>query len=266
MVKEAVKFGVLVILVVTGLWLLSSGYHGVQYNSSPGTITTSVTMHSTLTTVASTAPSTTLVVPVPSEDDALLREQALSELDPVLCLSLSTESGVSECVTSVARKTGDAGVCDTVSGTPRDNCLYSMAVSSRNDSLCNSIGDSSSRNRCLAVVNKDLSYCSKILTVLERDWCIYRVTMQGREVSYCAKINTPSIRDDCYFFFLTERRMDANYCQKIVNDSVRDKCFLEHVKAGKMNPSLCWVLTDSVLKEECYSYAVNESSTQSCRA
>ncbi len=132
------------------------------------------------------------------------------------------------------------------------------------------------RDRCyksLAQQNSDLSYCSKIYQLPEKDACLYLFAGTGQEVCALMSVGSPS-RDQCFDLNArVQKKMDI--CDRIGNETLKAQC-IEAVAPP------CSLIDDDAKRELClaldgkdynlcrsdscfYGYALDKNAEAPCR-
>ena len=79
------------------------------------------------------------------------------------------------CISNVATKLNDPSLCSRITGTFHDICLSSIADAKADATVCEGIGDATSRDGCISTVaakKKDPSLCGKVTQDFMKQSCI----------------------------------------------------------------------------------------------
>src|SRR5690606_2945336 len=82
------------------------------------------------------------------------------------------------------------------SGFYRGSCTTTVAVNTRDVSLCDDLNGSNKYDclRDIAVKNRDVEYCA---TATDRDYCFRRMAIEHRDPALCRKIEDTKTRGEC---------------------------------------------------------------------
>ena len=121
----------------------------------------------------------------------------------------------------------------------------SIALGKKDASLCNSIECGDTQNYCLAVITKDVAYCSKM--IFGKENCLSFLVLQTKNSVVCNSLyGDDKIR--CLIIVSKNFSLCNNFSLADYKNSCLRNAFIE---TG--NKSFCEAITDLVFKEDCLS-------------
>ena len=83
---------------------------------------------------------------------------------------INDENELTECLKGVARSSRNPAICRGIADvSQRDTCYFAVALDTKDNETCEVIISEPSRYRCLAIINKDASFCEMIDTIKGKD-------------------------------------------------------------------------------------------------
>ena len=176
-----------------------------------------------------------------------------SKIVNFMCDGMGCEQ--SKCIMETVRKIGDKSACKGEyfrnKNYETDLCYYTLAVSNKDESLCESVslGGNPSSSFCYtktAQAKDDPSICRKI-TDMESDdnraRCYGYFVEKNKDPTFCTELNTQKEREECYFFLLYAGDITTQYCDthfSNVIDSLytKNQCF-QRAALSMKDESVC---------------------------
>jgi len=124
-------------------------------------------------------------------------------------------------------------------------------------SVCNKITKKEWKDNCLAVVKKDFTLCTGLLSDKYQDALCYRVVAVAKaDPSVCEKIEVN--KDSCYAE-VAKTKPDISLCNKVVAKSSKNRCYW-NVADAKQDSSFCQnIIDDQDLKNRCLATIGSDS-------
>lgn len=144
------------------------------------------------------------------------RDRVVTEVDSRIAECTASGKVVEECFvavsTDIAKSEGDAGVCRSLSGSERENCVTVVAVREADDKACRQLSGDEVR-RC-------------------RDRVFYERAMAERDVAFCEMINGDEVKAPCLQRFNTPsdallralEDFQPEYCETLTNAEEKKTC------------------------------------------
>jgi hypothetical protein len=179
-----------------------------------------------------------VVLFVRSRRSVAIDEQNLSRLETQLEQSLegcAQEPDPAACreekVRAAAAATGAASLCEELEGTPRDDCVWSVAQDQRDPEECLNISDEAVRQRCynslqvaMAAANDDMTACDKVIDEAWKEECRRNLSRPGSADECYALGRDESECADYAAVEAARSAQDPDLCQAVVSQVLRDDC------------------------------------------
>lgn len=109
--------------------------------------------------------------------------------------------------------------------------------------------------------------CSGIAEIGEKHSCYKELALIKKDIIFCSRISDEKlgnlIRDDCYLDFAKEYH-DLNSCPKITSKTKKDICY-KQIADGTKNPRICENILDTYNKDDCYKNVIsNTGNGEAC--
>ncbi len=133
------------------------------------------------------------------------------------CQSNSVAADRYSCLSTLALQTRNTSICGTLPGSNASNCYLNIAESSLNAHICNSVNNSAKRSSCIAYVATNTgSYaeCSGIQEPYLSD-CAFAAATKSDNASLCGSLSSPINSSECYSIAYTRTALAKNissYC------------------------------------------------------
>lgn len=130
-----------------------------------------------------------------------------------------------------ANATGEAVVCDVLTGDARDNCLWSVARERLNPEFCEGIAEVASSDICWDEMNQ-------------------RLAAKNQDTVYCEQMRDEQKAIACERA-ITEKSVTTENCEEYYTQEIcGDRLTMETAVAAH-NPDVCAVITDTLRLEGC---------------
>ena len=210
---------------------------------------------------------------------------AMASNNPKECNAIENLTLVDQCYFDFAKNKTSYQSCVWIKSLGvKDSCYEFVALKTKNQSLCEMINFSYSKQLCSARIIGTESYCENLTDYLQRDACFKTFAVENLNEIKCDIIKTDLYRDMCLQEIATAKG-DAAICSRItcyacIKDKddcykgvaastklvapcdlvseplTRDLCRLETAKLS-MNASQCSTIENNYRRDSCYSIVIN---------
>jgi len=184
-----------------------------------------------------------------------------SELAQLYCTmiscQLSPEPWNDDCYYSTAIITKNESLC-LYAGTYRpyrgplinrtELCYHRIAVAKLNESICNNIASAHILARCygeIARIKKDVEICNRGANFVNMDYCYEIVAVATRNVSLCEEIRDREWKEFCWGE-LASLLKNETICYKIASSTSKDICFMK-VAMVKKDKDICNLIVSDLI-------------------
>jgi hypothetical protein len=180
-----------------------------------------------------------------------------------LCLELTNKVHKLNCVSNLANILRDISLCDNLGDTmiddDRDNCRSRFANSFTNPEQCKDLISEEAYNKSLsdncylsiALNTKNISLCYEIIDNYQKNFnCLFPVAVENNDTQTCMIIEESS---EC-IGRIAEKTKEPQVCLSIEDIDERDKCYTRIASKSK-DESICNYVQDASTKKLCISYA-----------
>lgn len=124
-------------------------------------------------------------------------------------------------------------------------------------SICDKLTRKEWKDRCLAVINKDFSLCTGLLSDKYQDAVCYRVIAVAKaDPLICEKIEVS--KDRCYAE-AAKTKPDMSLCDKVIEKNFKNRCYW-NIAEAKQDFSFCEKITDDQdWRNRCFATMKNNS-------
>ncbi len=147
---------------------------------------------------------------------------------------------------------GESSICENRPDvTSREICYHSMAVTTKNVSLCEKAG---SKNACLAALTLDYEKCKMVDL---KDNCYMNIAILTKDFSGCERISDKMVFNECSAY----TKLDISLCERL-EETKKEYCYADVAKR-KRDSSLCDAI-QSDKKEMCIAIADRNKEGLDC--
>jgi len=184
--------------------------------------------------------------------------------DLTICQGLTIKVHKLNCISNLANILGEITICDNLGDTPidddRNNCRARFAGSFTNPEQCEALAsetayDKSLSDNCyhsIALKSKNISLCYKMADGYQKTAnCILPLAVENNDIQTCLTLGEFSSR--C-INQIAENTKNPEICLSVEDDSDRDNCYTG-VAVESKNKEICNKVNDETLKKMCIQSA-----------
>ncbi len=147
----------------------------------------------------------------------------------------------------------------------KNSCLMSLAISTKNISICNLTNNKNACFKTIASLNNNSNYCNLINNTSEENNCILNISIRTRNETLCTNLSDP-YKSSCTYYFAQLNNFTnlslLNECNSIANSSDRAVCtnlFYYNKMIKTRNDTYCQYLSNKT-NLTIMSYILNISN------
>ncbi|MBT3408139.1 hypothetical protein HN415_05660, partial [Candidatus Woesearchaeota archaeon] len=170
-----------------------------------------------------------------------------------------TENKIFECIYEIAISTKNDLLCNKIkSDIQKDMCLRNIAINKKDDLLCKKIDNKLDKEMCLreiAIETSNKEICND-LTDVNRDICIHHFIVFDGDLDSCTNIKNEELSLNCKINIAINSE-DDTICFNLENED-KNICFKIFANFHANNLSYCKNIIDKDKVKYCYNTLTNE--------